>query len=95
MIALVFGLGLVALTNNYPIAVRVALLVAIFAFGWFEAEIIRSRAAACMTWITGLGALAFWISNPTTEFRILVAMVVFLAGVVLMIAYCRRPIHRS
>ena len=83
------GLGLDALLEHHPAVARVFILAVIFASGYFEAAVLKARGLACVTWFLGLGALAAWIAYPWTPFRICAAALVFLSGLLLMVAYYR------
>jgi hypothetical protein len=75
------------LLYNHPNAARVLVLAAIFASGWFDAAILKSKNAACATWFLGLGALTAWTALPWTTVRICLGTVVFVSGIILMIVY--------
>ena len=51
-----------AVVEHHSIAVRVLLLLMVFASGCFEAIVLKSRTLACTTWFICLGALTAWIA---------------------------------
>jgi len=85
----IVGLGVEALVERHPTVLRVLILVAIFGSGYFDAAVLKARNLACATWFLGLGALTAWIAYPWTPFRICAGAVVFLSGLLLMVAYYR------
>jgi hypothetical protein len=84
-----FAWGANAVVDHHPIAARVLLLAAIFASGYFEAVVLKSRDAACSTWFICLGALTAWIAYSWTTASILAGAVVFASGLILLIVYYR------
>jgi len=89
IVCLAFTLGSNAVVDHHPIAVRVLLLAAIFASGYFEAVVLKSRNLACTTWFIGLGALTAWIAYSWTTASIVAGAVVFASGLILLIVYYR------
>jgi hypothetical protein len=84
-----FAGGSNTVVDHQHIAARVLLLAAIFASGYFEAVVLKSRDLACTTWFICLGALTAWIAYSWTTASILAGAVVFATGLILLIVYYR------
>jgi hypothetical protein len=86
-----FGLAMDenAMIERYPIAVRGLFLVGMFAFGFFEAFVLKSRTMACTTWFLCLASLTAWIAYSWTTASIIAAAVVFAAGLFSLIVFYR------
>jgi hypothetical protein len=73
--------------DQYPVTARILLLAVIFASGYVEAFVWKSRALACATWFGCLGALTAWIAYSGTLVAIVSAAGVFTLGLLLLIAF--------
>ena len=80
-------MDLSAVVEHHPVAVRVLALTIVFASGYFEAFVLKSRALACTTWFLCLGALTAWIAFSGTLLAVAIAAGVFMLGLFLLIAY--------
>lgn len=76
--------------DDHSTVLRVVVLLAIFLSGYVEAAFFKLKDLACVTWFIGLAALTAWIVYPLTTVRICIGVIVFVAGVILMIIYYRR-----
>jgi hypothetical protein len=75
--------------EHHPIAVRVLLLAAILASGFFEAFVLKMKGLACTTWFICVAALTAWIATLGTAASKVIAVMVFLSGFGLLVAYYR------
>jgi hypothetical protein len=65
----------------------VVLLLALLVMGFFEAFVLKLKNTACVTWMTGIVALAFWIAYPMSTMRLCLGGVTFIVGLLLVITY--------
>lgn len=75
--------------------IRIFLLAAFFAVGFFEAFVLKLRNTACVTWITGLLALVFWIMYPFSPVRLCFGIIAFTLGLALIVRYYRTTESRK
>ena len=66
-----------------PLLLAVMFLIS----GLFDAQGLKRKGLACVTWSMGLVALALWIASGLTPARICAAAAVFVSGLALMTAY--------
>jgi len=76
--------------NSSSMLLRIALLAAIFLFGYFEGAVLHRRDLACVTWGIGLAALTAWVAFPFTVSRSCLGAVVLIAGISLIVFYYRQ-----
>jgi hypothetical protein len=67
--------------------IRIFALTAFFAVGSLEAFVLKLRYTACVTWMTGLLALMFWIMYPFSAIRLCLGTIVFTVGLALIVSY--------
>lgn len=96
--AVIHGYGMaldaIAVVEHHASAMRVLVLLVIFASGCFEAIVLKST-LACTTWFIGLGALTAWIASSWTTASVIAAAVAFASGLILLTRYYRRRVPPS
>lgn len=69
---------------------RALIVFGLFWVGCFEAFILKSEAAACLTWWICILSLSTWIMYPSfTLARICIGSIVFVLGIILLRKYSR------
>jgi hypothetical protein len=84
-----FGCGPPAMQEREMIAL---FLIGLFLSGVFEALVLKRKDLACSTWLLELLILVGGVVYPLTTIRIVGGAVIFVFGVVLIVAYYR---HRT
>ena len=75
--------------DTYSTGARTLIVLGIFLAGYLEATVFKLRRSALITWFWGLIILVACIGFPWTTASIAAGVVVFILGLILLVAYYR------
>lgn len=86
-------LYMLVFASNGPLvasAVVAAYLLCLFLIGYAELYFLKSRGAAALTWLLGIGALSMIAVQRATLYRIPLGIAIFVCGVAFVLVFLRR-----
>lgn len=86
----VLASGFRELVEHHETVFRILVFAAIFAYGFFDAFVLKDRDLACVTWTLGLLPLSVWIAFALPVVGLIVGPLICASGFALMVAYYKK-----